>query len=197
LTGEKARLFVALELPDGAREALARWREGAVGGTAEGIRAVRPEDLHVTLCFLGWRDAGEVDAIGRACKVVRGRGAVELALGEVALLPRRRPRVLAVELEDARGGLRDVQAALSTALQAGDFYEPEARPFYGHVTLARAGRGGRIPRSALLAAAPDELRFRGSTVVVYRSHPRRGGARYEALERIELGATKRLSRRRG
>ena len=193
MTGERARLFVALELPDGVREALGRWRERALGDAAEGVRPVRREDLHVTLCFLGWQDTGEVDAIGRACAVTRGRGAVELALGEPALLPRRRPRVLAAELEDVRGSLADVQEALSRALEAGGFYEPEVRPFYGHVTVARVGRGGRIPRSALLADAPDALRFRSSTVVLYRSHLHRGGARYEALERIELGGAKRLS----
>lgn len=197
MTGERARLFVALELPDRVRDALGGWRERVLDDVAEGIRPVRRADLHVTLCFLGWQDTGEVEAIGRACAVVRGLGAVQLALGAPALLPRRRPRVLAVELEDVRGGLAKVQGALSRVLEAEGFYEPEARPFYGHVTVARAGRGGRIPRGSLLARAPDPLRFGSSTVVLYRSHLRRCGARYEPLERLELGGAPRLSPRPG
>jgi 2'-5' RNA ligase len=186
VSDERARLFVALEVPREVREALVGWRTGALDG-AEGVRPVAREDLHVTLCFLGWRGWEDVDAIADVCGVVRGRGAAELCLGEAVALPRRRPRVLAVSLEDAEGALGAAQAALSAALQAGGYYEPEQRPFYGHVTVARAGRGARIPRNALLAPPPP-LRFHASHIVLYCSHLRRGGASYEALARIALGS---------
>jgi 2'-5' RNA ligase len=184
VSGERARLFVALDLPLEVREALVEWRAGALAG-AEGVRPVPGEDLHVTLCFLGWKDGDELDAIAEACGAVRGRGAAELSLGEAVALPRRRPRVLAVSLEDAQGALAATHAVLVAALQR--FYEPEQRPFYGHVTVARSGRGARIPRSALLGAQPPRLPFEGSQVVLYRSQLRRSGASYTALARIELG----------
>jgi 2'-5' RNA ligase len=186
LSGERARLFVALELPGPVRDRLASWRGIALEDGPEGVRSVRREDLHVTLCFLGSRDHAALEPIRAACRVVHGRGSVELAPGEAVLLPRRRPRVLAVALTDVDRGLEAVQTSLSEALHAGGFYEPEPRPFFGHVTVARAGRGARIPRSALLAPAPDPVRFTGSTIVLYRSQLRRGGARYEPLERIAL-----------
>jgi len=184
---ERARLFVALDLPADVREALQEWRRAALAG-GEGVRPIALQDLHVTLCFLGWRAIGDLGAIAAACAVVRGRGAVELRLGEPVALPRRRPRVLAMALEDTDAELASAQAALSDALHAGGFYEPEERPFYGHVTVARAGRRARIPRTALLASPPPDLRFHATDVVLYRSHLRRSGASYEPLERIALGS---------
>jgi 2'-5' RNA ligase len=183
VSGERARLFVALELPDEVRRALVQWR-GRTVDEGGGVHAVPAEDLHVTLVFLGWRARDDLDGIAEACAVLRGRGAAELSLGEAVLLPRRRPRVLAVSLEDPAGALGAAQSALSDALAAGGYYEPEQRPFYGHVTLARAGRGARIPRSAPLSDPPPRLPFRGAEAVLYRSHLRRAGASYEALARI-------------
>ncbi len=187
MSGERARLFVALELPREVRETLVAWRASALG-SSEGVRLVAAGDLHVTLCFLGWRESAQAGAIAAACEIVRGSGAVELVLGEPAALPRNRPRVLAVALEDPQGGLGTLQAMLSAALRTGGFYEPESRPFFGHVTVARAGRGARIPRSALVAAPVPELRFGGSSTVLYRSRLGRGGARYEVLSRVPLDA---------
>ena len=55
------------------------------------------------------------------------------------------------------------------------------------MTVARAGRGARIPRAALVAAPVPELRFEGSEVVLYRSRLGRDGARYEPVARVSLG----------
>ena len=101
---ERARLFVALELPAAAREALLDWRAPVLSDRAE-LRSVAPEALHVTLCFLGWRWVDEIAAIAAACEVVRGEPAAELVIGKPIWLPPRRPGVLAVELEDRGGAL--------------------------------------------------------------------------------------------
>lgn len=185
MSGERARLFAALELPEDVRDALGAWRDHAIGGM-DGVRPVADADLHVTLCFLGWRPVDEVDAIAGACRVVEGSGSVSLSVGEAVALPRRRPRVLAVSLEDGGGRLGSAQAVLAAALSAGGWYAPEARPFHAHVTVARAGRGARIARGGPAGPAPPAISFDGRFVVVYRSRLRRSGASYEPLARIAL-----------
>jgi RNA 2',3'-cyclic 3'-phosphodiesterase len=147
--GERVRLFVALELPEAARSVLEAWRASAVSDVA-GLRPVRAEDLHVTLCFLGSRPAGEISEIGAACGVAAGEPVIESAFGEPVWLPRRRPRVLAVGLDDADGALARLQSTLSAALAAGGWYAPESRPFLPHVTVARV-RSGRDPGGRLRA----------------------------------------------
>ena len=180
-----ARLFVALELPSAAREALARWRSEAVG-EVRGLRLVRPDDLHVTLCFLGSRPEREIDQIAAACGAVAGEPAADSAFGEPLWLPARRPRVLAVALSDPEGALARMQSVLSSALVAGGWYAPESRPFLAHVTVARVGRDARVRGVDLSAPAGSAVCC--SRVTLYRSRLGPGGARYEPLASVELGA---------
>lgn len=183
---QNARLFVALELPDGAREALSLWRSEVVA-EVPGLRPVCPEDLHATLCFLGSRPEGEIDAIAAACGVVAGEPVAESRFGSALWLPARRPRVLAVALADPEGVIARVQSVLSDALVAGGWYAPESRPFLAHVTVARVGRDSRI-RPGELPAPPDDLAVRCSRVTLYRSRLGAGGARYSALASVDLGS---------
>ncbi len=184
---ERARLFVALDLPGEARSALERWQSETLRGIS-GLRKVAPDALHATLCFLGWRDVSEIEEIGDACVAAvsgSGAGAPPLSLSGAIWLPRRDPRVLAVELEDESGELPRLQAAVSKALSAGGWYAPEARQFLAHVTVARVGRSAGV-RSAKLQPVPS-VAFDGAAVTLYRSHLSPRGARYEPLRRVRLG----------
>jgi 2'-5' RNA ligase len=183
---ERVRLFVALELPGAVRDALGRWREAVVGGSGGALRPVSTESLHVTLCFLGARSAGEVEAIAAACGVLAGFSAVRLELEQGIWLAPRRPRVLAVKLRDGDGRLGGVQRRLSSTLAAGGWYEPERRAFLPHVTVARVRDPSRLRPPPPLPVLP-ELSFRGEVVTLLRSRPGPGGSRYEPLARVSLG----------
>lgn len=186
-TGPRARLFVALELPEPVRAALADWRDAALA-RVEGLRPVADESLHATLCFLGGRPEEEIATLGETVRSGVGSSAAPpLALGEPLWLPRRAPRVLAVRLEDAAGGLGELQARVGAALEAAGAWRPERRPFLGHVTVARVRSGARVRAADL--EPPPALRFEGAAVVLYRSHLSRAGARYEPLARVDLGGT--------
>lgn len=165
------RLFVALDLPDDVRDALA-----AAGRAADPDvwRPVRPEALHITLAFLGPRPPGDVDEIA---PVVHAESAApRLVLGDVLLLPPRRARVLTVEVH---GPLAELQARVSAGLEAAGVYTPEKRSFRAHVTIARLRPRVRPPREAPLDLAP--IAFAGQAVTLYVSRLHPSGARYEPL----------------
>lgn len=185
---ERLRLFVALELPGPVRDALSRWRGQAIGGARE-LRPVDPGSVHVTLCFLGWRVASEVDAIAAACGAVAAERTPHLSLADPRWLPPRRPRVLAVELDDATGSLARAQLTLSEVLAAGGWYEPERRPYLPHVTVARVAHGGRPPQRPLPPVPP--LEFDAWRVTLFRSRLFRSGARYDPMATIQIGCSPR------
>jgi 2'-5' RNA ligase len=151
------RLFVALDLPPAVREALP--------APGEGWRAVPRESLHVTLAFLGARDAAEpvVEAVREAMRPITA-----LALDSAVLLPPRRPRVMAVRLA---GDMADLQSAVASALDA-----VEKRAFLPHVTIGRARE-----RPSLALPAVPRIAFTAPSVSVYRSHLSPKGAGYEPL----------------
>jgi len=148
-----------------------------------GLRAVAPEALHVTLAFLGWRPLADAEAAGDVL-AARAAPVGVLGWGGALWLPRRRPRVLAVALEDPAGALGRVQAAVEAGLAEALAHAPESRPFLPHVTVARVPRGARAGGDP--PAGPPARRFAVGSLTLYRSHPVAGGARYEPLRRVTV-----------
>lgn len=169
-------------------------RHGRAGGCGE-LRLLVAGSLHVTLCFLGNRPVGEIDALGealsRACAWAREIDGIEL--GAPLWLPARRPRALAVELhDDAEGSLHALQQTIVRELgevcelQPDAGHEAGARHFRPHVTVARL-RAGDAPRERALPATPV-LAFAAGTVMLQRSWLRPAGADYECLSSHALAA---------
>lgn len=184
MTSERARLFVALELPDRVRDALLIWRQSAIGDD-QAWRPVAPTALHVTLCFLGDQRVQEIGAIAQACAAGLSDAAPVLNLAAPLLLGPGRARVLAIALEDSSHALAVIQRQLAQRLAAGGWYQPESRPFVAHVTVARARRGSRVPAPPP-HPAPPSVSFDARTISLLRSRLGGQGARYERLAAVNL-----------
>jgi RNA 2',3'-cyclic 3'-phosphodiesterase len=180
-------MFLALDLPDDAREELVRWRDAILASRTD-VRPVRPEALHVTLVFLGWQDESAADRIAEAAFGALPPGPPpRLAATGVTPVPPRNARLFALDLDDDGGRATALQAATSDALEAGGWYRPEKRPFWPHVTLARVKRGERrVPPPASDPAPPADP-FDAGVVTLYRSTLRPQGALYEPLARTVAG----------
>lgn len=185
MSDQRLRLFVALALPTQITQALLSWRDEVLRGL-RGLRVLGPEHLHVTLCFLGWQASEAAEKIAAACQSTAAAGsAPELVLGRPVWLPPRRPRVLAVELDDPGDGLARLQSALSARLAESGWYVPERRPYLGHVTVARVRRNASVRPGPLVG--PPELSFTAPLLTLFRSILSPAGARYEALVEVRLG----------
>jgi len=189
LKSPRARLFVALDLPGEVREGIAEWGREALADPA--LRPVRVESLHVTLAFLGYRPEKEVEEI--AAVVRKGVGPapwVEL-LDPVQRPPRGRARLFALPVLSP--GTEALQAGVEQGLVAAGFYEPEKRPFWPHVTVARVrpeARGSRRPAVVSEAPGPIPPELKEPRIAVrmalYRSDLQPSGARYVPLAQVEL-----------
>jgi 2'-5' RNA ligase len=179
-------MFVALELPPDRRAELAAWRDRALAGRGE-LRPVASEALHVTLCFLGWQ--AEVDApriASTAFEAAGGCATPRLAAVGLTPVPPRRPRLFALDLDDEGGAAAALQSAVADALADAGHYEPETRPFWPHVTLARVRRGACL--GAFEGQPAPGTRFAASELTLYRSTLRPQGALYEPLAGTRLTA---------
>jgi 2'-5' RNA ligase len=175
-----------MDLPEEARAELASWREQAFAGRDD-VRLVAEATLHVTLVFLGWMAEKQIPRIGELTRAALPRGEPPLlAALAVKPLPPRRPRLFALDLADEGERAVALQAAVSDALEAERLYQPEKRPFWPHITLARVKRNVFAPPLEPGPPAPAEP-WRAAAVTLYRSTLLPQGARYDALERIELG----------
>jgi 2'-5' RNA ligase len=197
LKSPRARLFVALDLPERVREGLVVWQRQAL--TDPVLRPVAAEALHVTLCFLAYHPERDIE---RIAEVVQGVGSRPIEIrfdAEPAPVPANRPRLFAVDAESE--GAVALQAELSDRLEAGRFYRPEKRPFWSHVTVARIKpskrsasdrRGRRRGRPMRVEAPPGPLPaelcepFGAIRITLYRSNLRPTGAEYVSLACLDL-----------
>ncbi len=167
------------------------------------LRLLEPDALHMTLCFLGSRPVGEIEALGEALAAACAEAPpiAALAVGAPLWLPPRRPRALAVELHDdeanALGELHDSVAESLAAVSDLDFApnadtagrrDPSRRGgrFCPHVTVARL-RPGDAPRARDLPATPP-LSFVPESVTLFRSWLTPTEAVYEGLATHALAA---------
>jgi 2'-5' RNA ligase len=183
---EPIRAFLAIDLSDEARAAaaeLVRRLRGRAG--SERVRWVRPENLHVTLRFLGDVDPARTREIAaRVRGEVDGIAPFELRLGALHAFPsERRARVVALAVEP-EPELAALAAAVERGVVAAGF-EPERRPFNGHLTLGRV-RGRRTP---LLRGGCEAPSFAVDAFVLFRSEATPAGSHYTPLERFALGGS--------
>jgi 2'-5' RNA ligase len=189
LKSPRARLFVALDLPEVLRAGIVAWGRGALSDPA--LRPVAPEALHITLAFLGYLPEKEIPHLATLVEACGG-SAPSIELGEPAPRPERgRPRLFALPAKSP--GAIELQAGLSERLVEARLYEPEKRPFWPHVTVARVRReerGSKLP--ALTGKRPGPLPknlsqlFRCVRMTLYRSELKPQGAKYTPLAQVDL-----------
>jgi 2'-5' RNA ligase len=174
-----ARLFVAVEVGEEDRRALAAWAQEAVGAD-KGMRVVDPAQLHLTLAFLGHRSLDEIEPLGAVVAGFAGRPAPVLRTAGALWLSPRRPHVLTVAIEDVGSALAELHDAVWSPLEELG-HERERRPFRPHLTVARVRHGWTAPRARL--PEPPARAVSAGGLVLFRSWLGGGPARYEALTR--------------
>jgi RNA 2',3'-cyclic 3'-phosphodiesterase len=134
------RLFVAVEISPAVRDNLATLTKllKAVETPATGKRTrwVRPENLHVTLKFIGEADPTKLDAIAAVLSPIRSEQAAEVRFHGLGFFPNeKRPRVLWVGI-DGSPNLTVMACEIDQGLATLGFPR-EKRAFTPHLTLAR------------------------------------------------------------
>jgi len=141
------RLFVAIDLPAASKELVTPLRTGLPGA-----RWVSPDQLHLTLRFIGDTDEAQCTSIQSALAGVTAPP-FELALQNIGWFPARgNPHVLWVGLPESPQLLslhQDIEIAL---LSAGVL--PDERPFSPHITIARLKDMQRSHLQKFVAATP-------------------------------------------
>jgi 2'-5' RNA ligase len=180
------RVFVALDLPDDVRDAIEDLQDVLPVG-----RPVAPENLHLTLCFLGEQPEDAIEAAHDALSSVR-RPVFTLELAGVGTFGRISPNVVFADVVQC-AALIDFQKALVRSLRhAGlEFQRQRFRP---HVTLARLPKDlaphdlARLGDFLAGYAAFRSSGFRVAHFQLYHSTLMPGGARHDILASYNLTA---------
>jgi 2'-5' RNA ligase len=182
------RLFVAIDVDDEARAAIVREQKrlGKLLSDAQ-PRWVRPEQLHLTLAFIGETDRARltpiVDVMGRdfAC------GPFRLVFGGLGVFPPHgAPRVLWIGVVEGESGAVELQEEVARRLGSVGVASDE-RPFRPHLTLGRWRDGRAFDRSRLAVVAPAPIPgWSVPAVTLYESRLSPSGAVHTPVARGRL-----------
>jgi RNA 2',3'-cyclic 3'-phosphodiesterase len=180
--GKPIRAFVALELPESVREAVAAVVRDLKPRLPD-VRWVREEGVHATLRFLGWTRAETLAALeAPLASAVAECPPLEVGVNGLGMFPDRgSPRVLWLGMDLPGPGLA-LQAACERAAVAAGFPREE-RAFHPHLTLGRwrdRARRPSLPDARVGSGRVDQL-------VLFRSQLAAAGSVYTPLATFPLG----------
>ena len=139
------RVFIAIELPESVRSRIAAL-VGRLRESGARVSWVRPENMHLTLRFLGEADPEPVERLEHILSdAYKATPAFALQVQGTGAFPNtRKPSVIWVGVGPLEGPLMQVQDAAEAAARAIGL-PPEKKAFHAHITLARI-RNARAAR---------------------------------------------------
>jgi RNA 2',3'-cyclic 3'-phosphodiesterase len=179
---QSERLFIALTLPAAVRDVLA-----ALAVPLPGVNWTPPEQLHVTLRFLGDVPAEQSDPMAERLAEVQVAPFILPVEGVGAFPPNRPPRVVWIGIGSGHPRLFQLRQRIDDALLASGL-QLDVRTFHPHVTLARctenaAAAIGHWLHAHRETAAPP---FRVESFDLYSSELRPAGAVHTLKRRFPL-----------
>jgi len=185
----RIRTFIAVDLDKAVRNRTIALQETLMKAGTE-VKWVEPENLHVSLLFLGEVEDREVISVCRAVEeVAQKHSGFLMSVETVGCFPNpRRPRVLWVGVGEGKQALCAIHDALETPLlDLG--YRREERRYSPHITLGRV-KSDR-PTEKLASALAQQAGWKGgelqvSELLVMGSKLTPAGPEYTVLSRAKL-----------
>lgn len=193
--GELWRTFIAAELPEPLRVAVAGLRHLVPRASFEAVRWVHPDGIHITLKFLGDVEPSKTLKLSQELAGAASRSSrLLLRPGATGVFPDvHAPRALWTGFEGDTQRLVQLQGRVEGALTKLEI-GPDRQKFTPHATAGRLNNevpgfiASQTGAAWVVLKLPPELPlFAINAVVLLRSRLERTGARYEKLSEAPLG----------
>ena len=178
------RAFIAIKLPENIIASIGKIQEDLRSDGFK-VKWVRPENIHLTLKFLGNINRADTEKIGsKISESVKTSAPLSLNAKGIGVFPNiKRPRVIWTGVAEQRNQLAGLQRRLDGHLESIGFAK-EKRPFKGHLTIARIKQ--RIDSNRLMHAMKKYAEFESETfiineIVLFKSELNPTGAVYTPL----------------
>jgi len=189
---DRFRCFIAVLLDPAVLEELQVVQHMVRRHLETGVRWTLPEQVHMTLHFLGDVEATDIGVLAKALEgVASGFTPLELCLQGLGVFPERgRPRVIWVGLSGDLEAFGRLQQTVTEAV--GGFGDhQEVKDFNPHLTLGRvrSDPGVKEDLSALLRRleGPRPIRWPVRELALISSDLLSSGARYTIMNTVALG----------
>jgi len=177
-------VFLAVGLSDDERHRIAAVLSNE--GLAQAVpgRRTRPQDWHLTLCFVGEASETAIDLLAERTEAHLDAAGFRVALNRIGAFPRpSKATVVFLGVEDPTGGLAALAGQCRAAAEDAGF-DVDARPFVPHLTLSRVRPPTAVHK--LIAREIPAIPLSVSAVSMFRTERVKGSVRYEPMHRFVL-----------
>ncbi len=185
---ETIRSFISIHLPEFIRDSIAGYQSGLRKLGAD-IRWVRPENLHITLKFLGDIRVDQIDSVVHSMvRAAASESPFILRIGGAGYFPgERNPRIVWLSIDSETPVLTRLADSLNRDLNTLGF-PSEKREFKSHLTIGRFRAPGNTDRIVRYTASNgfQSDPFRIDQLFLMRSDLKSSGAEYTVLKKIQL-----------
>jgi 2'-5' RNA ligase len=181
------RSFIALELPAELKTELIEVINRYRSRTGEGINWVKPENLHLTLLFIGDVQPELMPDINKAIQeLLIGFPAFRFRAMGLELFPAREPRMLWLKLETENDDVFKLQRRILHSIHSLGI-EPDRKPLRLHVTLARlkTALNNELARE-LMQTEINKHSQTYESICLFRSVLSPSGPSYSVIEQYNL-----------
>jgi 2'-5' RNA ligase len=192
---QSLRLFAAITIPEPVRNEMGAVQRELKPFALGGVRWTNPEQLHLTLKFLGNVPVTSLEAVTRSvAEASIGVPPFPLRARGIGFFPNeRQPRVIWVGFEEDENVLANLQMRVERLL-APFAEKPGEAKFHAHATLGRFQKYRRHKTEQLLPRAlAHQQRVFGEwqveEVILFRSELSPSGARHSPVAVFPFGAT--------
>jgi len=186
---EKIRIFIAIELPEDIKKNLEGLQEELKKASAD-VKWVKPENIHLTLKFLGSVPVQQIPEIVQELKNgLAAFGFFSVGIAKIGSFPEKgKPRVIWAGVEKGNEIVARLQDKVEDLLQRFNF-ACEEREYSSHLTIGRVKGPNNIKSLQELLAGKFSVQFGEMPVEdisIIRSDLKPDGPAYTILERIKL-----------
>jgi 2'-5' RNA ligase len=181
------RIFIAIEISEDIRRAIYGQARKAFSAY-DRIRIIPPDNIHITLKFLGdTRDEHIVNIINAVSTAVSGHKSFDYSLEErIGAFPNTgRAKTAFIGINRGRNDISSLYGSLEDNLYNLGI-EKEKRSFHPHITIARIKNPSDIGSIEWDPAGLPEYAPEAESVTLFESILGRHGARYIIIERFVL-----------
>lgn len=189
------RAFIAIELPEQIKDTLGKVQE-QLKATGTDVKWVAPENIHLTLKFLGEVDEKKIEKVNAILEdVAKDKNSFSLRLSSLGAFPKMHsPRVIWAGVAEGDKETKEIAKALEEKI-AKLGIPKESRPFSSHITLGRTrsnlNRQNLVENLERLAQefSQDGLEFKATKITLFQSTLTPKGPIYTALKDASLKTT--------
>ncbi len=186
------RTFIAIELDSEIRDYLAGIQEG-LKKTGADVKWVQPQNIHLTLKFLGERDDKKIEKIKEILDaIVREKKCFAIRLFNIGAFPEiDSPRVIWVGIDKGDQETKTIAEELEDKISKIGIPK-ESRAFSSHITIGRVrSPHNRIALIKSLIELPEieHKEFRADKITLFKSTLSPEGPTYDTLKEAYLKTT--------